>query len=96
MLETVRLFRPELATICLTAAVTANAKGACLTKPASAEELRERIGEALAGGPPRPPTVGLAPEVLAKARRAFERCGSLMAAAREIGLGMSDPSAFEA
>jgi CheY-like chemotaxis protein len=98
VLETVRLFKPELATICLTAgsSAPAPAKGGCLMKPATSEALRERIGEALAGAPSRIPAVALAPEVIAKARRVFEHSGSLMAAAREIGLGMSDQSSFEA
>ena len=98
VLETLRLFRPELATICLTAALsTAVAlKDGCLLKPASSEELRQRIAEALFGGPSRRPPATLAPDVIAKARRVFERSGSLLAAAREIGLGMSDQSAFEA
>ena len=97
VLETVRLFKPELATICLTAgASTAVAgNGGCLMKPANSESLRERIGEALAGAPSRSSAVSLAPHVIAKARRVFERSGSLMAAAHEIGLGMSDQSAFE-
>jgi CheY-like chemotaxis protein len=93
VLETLRLFRPELSTVCLTAVAVAN--GACLMKPARTEELRERIDEALAGGPSRTPRVSLAPDVLANARRTFERSGSLLAAAREIGLGMPDASAFE-
>jgi CheY-like chemotaxis protein len=93
VLETVRLFKPELAAICLTASSSAGAaQGGCIVKPATTEELRARIAEALAG-PPRIPTA-LAPDVIAKARRAFERSGSLMAAAHEIGLGMSDRSAF--
>ena len=98
VLETLRLFRPELATICLTAgsstAVVAN--GGCLMKPASAEQLRERIAAALGGAPSRSPAVTMSPDVITKARLVFERSGSLIAAAREIGLGMSDPSAFDA
>lgn len=96
VLETVRLFRPELATICLTASSPAAvpAQGGCLMKPATREALRERISEALAGAPSRAPAVSLAPEVIAKARRVFERSGSLIAAAREIGSGMSDQSPF--
>jgi len=96
VLETVRLFRPELATICLTeaAGAVAGAKG-CLMKPASTQELRERIAEALCGTPSRMPATALAPAVIARARQAFERAGSLLAAAREIGLGLSDPSTFE-
>jgi hypothetical protein len=94
VLETVRLFKPELAAICLTASSSAGAAhGGCIVKPAATEELRARIAEALAE-PPRIPTATLAPDVIAKARRAFERSGSLMAAAHEIGLGMSDRSAF--
>jgi CheY-like chemotaxis protein len=98
VLETLRLFRPRLATICLTAASSAagSGKAGCLLKPANSDELRERIAEALAGAPSRVPAAALAPDVIANARRVFERSGSLMAAAREIGLGMSDQSAFEA
>ena len=98
VLETLRHFRPELATICLTAgpSTAVAARDGCLMKPASRDELRQRITEALAGEPSRRPAASLAPDVIAKARRAFERTGSLMAAAHEIGLGMSDQSAFEA
>jgi CheY-like chemotaxis protein len=98
VLETLRLFRPELATICLTTALsTAVAvKDGCLMKPASSEELRQWIAEALSGEPSRRPPAALAPDVIAKARRMFEQSGSLIAAAREIALGMSDQSAFEA
>jgi CheY-like chemotaxis protein len=97
VLETVRLCKPEIAAICLTASSSAGAaiEGGCLVKPATTEELRERIAEALAGAPPRIPAAVLAPEVIAKARRAFERSGSLIAAAREIGLGMNDGQGFE-
>jgi CheY-like chemotaxis protein len=95
VLETVRLFKPELAAICLTASSSGGAaQGGCLVKPATTEELRARIAEALAGAP-RIPTATLAPDVIERAKRAFERSGSLMAAAHEIGLGMSDRSAFE-
>jgi DNA-binding response OmpR family regulator len=97
VLETLRLFRPELATICLAAASSAaGVRGGCLIKPASADELRGRIADALAGAPARIPAASLPPEVIAKARQALERSGNLMAAAREIELGMSDQSAFEA
>jgi len=97
VLETLRLFRPELAIMCLTAASsTAVAATGCLMKPASAEQLRERIAEALGGAPSRIPAATVSPDVIAKARGAFERSGSLLAAAREIGLGMSDQSTFEA
>ena len=97
VLETVRLFRPELATICLTAAdsTPVATKGDCLMKPASSAELRERIAHALAGAPSRIPAGNLTPGAIAKARGVFERSGSLIAAAREIELGMSDPSATD-
>jgi CheY-like chemotaxis protein len=98
VLETVRLFRPELATICLTGveSTTVATKGACLMKPARSEALRERIAHALAGAPSPIPAAKLTPDAIAKARGVFERSGSLLAAAREIELGMSDQSAFEA
>jgi len=96
VLETVRLFRPELATICLTSAARAAAVAqGCITKPAGSDALRERITEALCGAPGRMPASRLAPQVIARATQAFERAGSLMAAAREIGLGMSDPRTSE-
>jgi DNA-binding response OmpR family regulator len=96
VLETVQLFRPELATICLTSAAGAAAVAErCLTKPARSDELRDRIVEALCGAPARVPASMLAAGVIARATQAFERAGSLMAAAREIGLGMSDPPTSE-
>jgi|SRR6476661_1052815 CheY-like chemotaxis protein len=97
LLETLRLFRPGLATICLSSAAPSgpDRRGACLAKPPGVEELSDRIKEALAGAPSRVPPSTLAPDIIAKARLAFEHSGSLVEAARELGLGMSGESAFE-
>ena len=96
LLETLRLFRPGLPAICLTAAstVAVDGRGSCLTKPPSADELRARISEALDGAPSRIPVSTLAPEAIARAREAFQHSGSLLEAARQVGLGISDQSTF--
>jgi CheY-like chemotaxis protein len=93
VLETVRLFRPGLATICLAAA--AGAREECVAKPAGADQLRARIAEALAGAPSSMHACTLAPEAIRKARAAFEHSGSLVDAAREVGLSLSDQSALD-
>lgn len=97
VLETVRLFRPGLATICLAAASrgAAGAREECVTKPAGADQLRARIAEALAGAPSSMHACTLAPEAIRKARAAFEHSGSLVDAAREVGLSLSDQSALD-
>ena len=97
VLETVRLFRPGLATICLTAASRGAAvpRGECVAKPIGADELRSRVAEALAGAQSSPEACTLAPGVIRKARAVFEHSGSLVEAAREIGLGLSDQSALD-
>jgi hypothetical protein len=63
--------------------------------PAGGDELRARVAEALAGAPSSLHACTLAPEVIRKARAAFEHSGSLVEAAREIGLGLSDQSALD-
>jgi len=96
VLETVRLFRPGLATICLAASRgAAGAREECVTKPPGADQLRARIAEALAGAQSSMHACTLAPEVIKKARAAFERSGSLVEAAREVGIGLSDQSALD-
>lgn len=94
LLETLRLFRPGMATICITAsAESLNGDGGCLAKPLRTEDLRARIAGALAGSPIPSPVGAVAPEVVARAKSAFALSASLLEAARELARGMPGASA---
>lgn len=96
LLETLRIFQPAMAAICLTAAegLSTNGAGGCLTKPPRQEDLRARIADALAGAATPASGVVLAPEAVARARSAFAHSASLLDAAREIAKGLQGESAI--
>jgi DNA-binding NtrC family response regulator len=92
---TLRLFRPELAVVCLTGAepATASATPGCLTKPVQADALREQVSDALLGRVPAAiDLLRISSEVVERARAAFGRSRSLLDAAREIAAGLSGPA----
>jgi CheY-like chemotaxis protein len=93
LLETLRIFLPGLATVCLRAGSTVGG-GACLAKPPRSDELRARIAEALAGAP-IPSIAAVTPEVVARAKSAFAVSASLLDAAREVARGMPGESAID-
>ena len=91
LLETLRLFRPELPVVCLTAAepaTVAAGNGNCLTKPVNVADLRGQLEDGLAGKSVAGSVAGAAPEAIARARASFALWGSLLEAARELARGM--------
>jgi DNA-binding NtrC family response regulator len=93
LLETLRLFRPELPVVCLTAAepatVTAG-NGNCLPKPVNVADLRGQLEDAFAGNGNSVAGAGavVAPEAIARAKASFAVWGNLLEAARELARGM--------
>jgi DNA-binding NtrC family response regulator len=96
VIGTLRLFRPELAVVCLTGAEPATAASAtpgCLTKPVQADALREQVSDALLGRAPAAiDLLRISSEVVERARAAFGRSRSLLDAAREIAAGLPGPA----
>jgi CheY-like chemotaxis protein len=86
LLETLRVFRPGMALMCLTEATTALIGGGpCLSKPVVGSDLRTQIEDALAGKGAGPTP---AANAVARAQAAFSETGSLLDAACEIARGM--------
>jgi DNA-binding NtrC family response regulator len=91
VLGTLRLFRPELAVVCLTGAepATPSSTAGCLTKPVQADALREQVSDALVGrarGAIDLPRINS--EAVERAQAAFGRSRNLLEAAREIAAGL--------
>ena len=93
LLTTLRLLRPELPVVCLSGGELGASR--CVAKPLKPELLREHIALALDDGGRR--SAGdlkrVSPEVVDRARRSFEKSGSLLDAAREIARGMAGEAA---
>lgn len=92
ILETLRLFRPELPVLCMmdtTVAPVPATPAGCLTKPLQPEELRLQVPSALAGTTaPWEPMPGSASEqTVLRARAAYDQQNSLMDAAVELARG---------
>ena len=90
VIGTLRLFRPELAVVCLTGTepATASSTPGCLTKTVQVDALREHVSDALVGrGPATADLPRISPETVERARVAFGRSRSLLDAAREIAAG---------
>ena len=89
-METLRLFRPGLAVVCLTGAEGAPATAdvpTCIPKPVSATELRAQMEDALAGHVGNRAALA-SPAAIARAEAQFATSGSLLEAARELARGM--------
>jgi DNA-binding response OmpR family regulator len=97
LLETLRIFKPGVAAICLTATAHSPAGGenGCLARSLGREELQARVAGALARQPGPAPAPSVAPDVVARARSAFAASASLLDAARELARGMADGSASD-
>jgi CheY-like chemotaxis protein len=98
MIETLRVCRPELPVVCLTATertAVAAASSNCLSKPLQPAELRSQVEDALAGIHQSVTAVAVDPEALARAKLAFEASGNLLDAARELARGMPSEPASE-
>lgn len=91
VVETLRLFRPDLPVLCMTephAGVPAGSPQRCLAKPLQAEELRMRIERALSGAVEwDPETHPLAAEAVVRARERYEAGNGLVEAALELARG---------
>jgi DNA-binding NtrC family response regulator len=88
LLETLRVFRPGMALMCLTEATIALiGGGTCLSKPVVGSDLRTQMEDALAGKGPSP-TQATSANAVARAQAAFSETGSLLDAACEIARGM--------
>ncbi len=89
VVETLRLFRPDLPVLCLMGArsLYAVAMNGCLMKPLQSAELRAAVEAALEGGAnawePRP-VEGVAESAVARARARFATTGNLVEAALEL------------
>jgi DNA-binding NtrC family response regulator len=96
LLETLRLFKPDIATLCLTRGASISVgvgNGHCLTKPLRIDQLRRQVTEALNGTMSASAVAPNPPDVIARARACFAGSGSLLEAARELSLGMpGDPA----
>jgi CheY-like chemotaxis protein len=93
LIQTLRLFRPELPLVCLSGAPEAVAgDGSCLAKPVQPESFREQLAGALDRRPPHAiDGLNIRPEALDRAKAIFAESRSLVDAAREIARGLSDP-----
>jgi DNA-binding NtrC family response regulator len=91
LIETLRLCRPELPVVCLTAAqpsAVAAASSNCLPKPLEPEELRMQVENALAGIRESVTGVTIEPDALARAKSVLATTGNLLDVARELARGI--------
>jgi DNA-binding response OmpR family regulator len=95
LLETLRLFRPELPVLCLSARGALVPTGACLSTPVQPDELRARLDEAVAGVEVESIRFDITPEAEARARASFTVAGNLLDAARELARGIPGESASD-
>ena len=97
LIGTLRLFRPDLPLICLTAAAqvtTGGSSARCLAKPVQPDALRVQLADALEGaGAPVMDLADIRPEAVERARMSFARSRSLLEAAREVVRGMPGETA---
>jgi DNA-binding response OmpR family regulator len=89
IIETLRLFRPDLPTICLSGArVVAGAEaGNCLSKPLRTADLDSVLKDRVSRWEPQA-LFGLSEEAAARARARFSVGGDLVEAALEIARGV--------
>ncbi|MGH7516647.1 MAG: response regulator [Gemmatimonadales bacterium] len=92
IMETLRLFRPELPVLCMgerEAVGVLAAPERCLSKPLRAEELRPQVEAALAGAPRWEPASGCATEpAVLRARARYAEGKRLVDAALELARGL--------
>jgi DNA-binding response OmpR family regulator len=95
LMETLRLFRPDVSAICLTAvervAMTAESAN-CLSKPPSPAEFGSQMDDALSGALPAP-APRARPSAIQRAQAEFAVSGDLLEAARKLARGMPDEPA---
>ena len=90
LIETLRLFRPELPVVCLTGVepMPVESPLGCVVKPVQPELLREQVAGVLDGRDRQVIDFRIGPDVLQRAKHAFARSQSLLEAAQEIARGM--------
>jgi DNA-binding response OmpR family regulator len=89
LIETLRLFRPELRVICLT---TPDQEvdldvAACLSKPVNRMEFNSQLSQALGRSPAPVLLANFDEDTIARARTRYAVSGSLIEAARELSRG---------
>ena len=90
VIETLRLFRPELALVCLVEEERAPSDldtTACLSKPIQQSQFNSQLAETLAGSGTRLLLATEDVEVVARAEERYQVSGSLIEAARELARG---------
>jgi len=93
LLETLRLCRPRLPAVCVTAGervAVGLAEANCLSQPLRADDLRARITEAMAGANGNSHGDRIASDALARVRATFAASSSLLEAARELARALPD------
>ncbi len=96
LIETLRLFRPSLPVVCLTAAERAGVgagNGNCLSKPVRPDDLRAQVEDALAGSGGVSLAASVTPAAVARAKAEFALSRNLLEAARELARGMPGETA---
>jgi DNA-binding response OmpR family regulator len=91
LIQTLRLFRPDLPIVCLThrqPVASGRAATQCLDKPVRPELLRAQLEDALAGVAPAMEAADIRPDAVARAKACFARSRSLLDAAREVAGGL--------
>ncbi len=87
VVETLRLFRPDLPVLCLSTRVVAGASGkGCLSKPLRSEELTAALEDSQGGWDP-PGIEGISESLTDRARARFAVVGDLVEAALELARG---------
>ena len=95
LIQTLRLFRPDLPIVCLThrQPVAAGERATrCLDKPVRPELLRAQLEDALGGVAPAREAADMRPDAVARAKACFARSRSLLDAAREVARGLPGES----
>ena len=92
LIQTLRLFCPDLPIVCLTHRQPAAAAGVratqCLDKPVRPELLRAQLEDALGGVAPAMEAADIRPDAVARAKACFACSRSLLDAAREVARGL--------
>jgi len=94
LIQTLRLFHPELPIVCLAGAeLSARETGQCVAKPVRVGALRAELTDALAGVRPTAGLAKISGEAIARAKACYARTSTLLEAAREIARAMPGESA---
>lgn len=90
LIEALRLFRPDLAVVCVSGRRSAVLPGGCLQKPVQADELDVQLGAIRGGMPTRWEAPVLADDqAIARAKARYALAGDLVEAALELARGLT-------